>query len=63
MIKSAKKKIVRKFIGVVLIVAGARAVLEGYAIKNVPYSYRGSTLDIIDYIAGKNLFRRKDSLM
>lgn len=30
--------------------------------KSIPYSYRQSPLDIVDYIAGKNVFGRADSL-
>lgn len=30
---------------------------------NIPYTYRSTTLDVIDYVAGRNVFGRKDSLM
>ena len=31
--------------------------------ENVPYSYRTTTLDVIDYVTGKNVFNREESLM
>lgn len=31
--------------------------------NSIPYSYRQTVLDIVDYIVGKNVFNRKQSLM
>lgn len=33
-----------------------------WTVKTIPYSYRQSLLDIVDYAAGKNVFNRVNSL-
>ena len=33
-----------------------------WTVKTIPYSYRQSLLDGVDYAAGKNLFNRANSL-
>lgn len=33
-----------------------------WTIKTIPYSYRQNLLDAVDYLAGKNVFNRVDSL-
>ena len=35
---------------------------HAWTIKTIPYSYRQSLLDIVDYAAGKNVFNRVNSL-
>ena len=35
---------------------------HAWTIKTIPYSYRQSLLDVVDYAAGKNLFNRANSL-
>jgi len=30
--------------------------------SNIPTTYRSTILDVVDYIAGKNIFHRKESL-
>ena len=52
------------FAGAFIVVAVV-AVGTGFHVwtaKNIPYSYRQTPLDIVDYIAGKNVFNRADSL-
>lgn len=48
-----------------LAITSAIGTLAGYklwTVENVPYAYRQSFLDVIDYVAGKNLFGRSKSL-
>lgn len=33
-----------------------------WTVNTIPFSYRQSLLDIVDYTAGKNIFNRADSL-
>lgn len=33
-----------------------------WTVRTIPYSYRQSLLDIVDYAAGKNVFNRVNSL-
>ena len=35
---------------------------HAWTIKTIPYSYRQNLLDAVDYLAGKNVFNRVDSL-
>ena len=58
-----KKKVL---VGVLTVVAIAGWSAFGYhvwTVNNIPYSYRQSVLDVIDYVAGKNVFGRSNSLM
>ena len=58
-----KKKVL---VGVLAVVAIAGWSAFGYhvwTVDNIPYSYRQTLLDVIDYVAGKNVFGRPESLM
>ena len=57
-----KKKVL---VGVLAVIAIAGWSAFGYHVwtVNIPYSYRQTLPDVIDYIAGKNVFHRHDSLM
>ena len=35
---------------------------HAWSIKTITYSYRQNLLDAVDYLAGKNVFNRVDSL-
>lgn len=63
---SYTKHIVKKqILGMIGMAAGifltARSFQDTLA-SSIPYSYRQSIPDVIDYIAGRNVFNRKDSL-
>lgn len=56
-----KKRIVRAaaLAGVVVLTAvGCKMLVNA----NIPYSYRQSLLDVVDYVAARNVFHRADSL-
>lgn len=37
-------------------------ILDDFLSRRIPYTYRSTVADTIDYIFGKNVFHRKDSL-
>lgn len=61
--KRRKEKRTSLILGLTMV--GTVTVGAGFHIwtaKNIPYSYRQNLLDLIDYIAGKNVFKRTNSL-
>lgn len=57
-----KKKLLIGALVITTVIGGALG-FRVWTVHNIPYSYRQSLLDIIDYIPGKNVFHRSNSLM
>lgn len=46
----------------IITIAAVGTGLHVWITKSIPYSYRQNPLDIVDYVTGKNVFNRANSL-
>jgi hypothetical protein len=58
-----RKRQLNDVIGIVGGVLVALTSLNSLISDSIPYTYHSTLLDTIDYVAGRNVFHRKGSLM